>query len=126
MRTNLLELSNGDYQVREIKVKLESNNRDIKNEYLVFSLSSSYEIISLNYALEKHKYLNIIEQGAKLGDSVNRQKILDFIETYRTAYNKKELQYIEKVFSDNALIIVGRVLQETDNEDWFKFSKLGE
>ena len=78
--------------------------------------------------LEKHKYQYIIEQGKKEEDIGNRQKITEFIETYRTAYNKKDLIYIEKVFSDDALIIVGRVLQETDKneEDWFKFSKLGE
>jgi hypothetical protein len=37
---------------------------------------------------------------------------LDFLENYRTAYNRKDISYIKKVFSDNALIITGTVLKE--------------
>ena len=38
-------------------------------------------------------------------DVVNYNKILDFIEKLRTAYNCKDLEYLENVYSDNALII---------------------
>jgi hypothetical protein len=44
---------------------------------------------------------------------------LDFIENYRTAYNRKDLQYITDVFSDNALIIVGKVVKlKEDSPDY--------
>jgi hypothetical protein len=37
----------------------------------------------------------------------SRVTIINFIENYKTAYALKRLDYIESIFSDNALIIVG-------------------
>ncbi|MEI6143074.1 MAG: hypothetical protein WCP85_27600, partial [Mariniphaga sp.] len=37
--------------------------------------------------------------------------LLDFLENYKTAYALKRLDYIESIFADDALIIVGKVLE---------------
>ena len=48
-------------------------------------------------------------------------KILDFLERFRMAYNSKDINFLEKVYSDDALIIVGTVLKEKQgSEDMLK------
>ena len=42
-----------------------------------------------------------------------RLTLLSFLEDYRTAYCLKDLEYINKVFADDAYIIVGRVLKSS-------------
>ena len=51
-------------------------------------------------------------------DSVKLGRILDFLERFRLAYNSKDSIYLEKVYSDDALIIVGTVLTENKNKDY--------
>lgn len=45
-----------------------------------------------------------------------RMKILDYVEHFRTAYNQKDLKFIRQVFSDDALIITGRVITTRKTE----------
>ena len=37
--------------------------------------------------------------------------ILDYVEQFRTAYNQKDIDFLENVFSDDALIITGKVIR---------------
>ncbi len=46
-------------------------------------------------------------------DSQNRQMILDYCEHLRTAYTTKDIDFLKQVFSNEALIIVGRVIRST-------------
>ena len=41
----------------------------------------------------------------------SRMVLMNFLEDYRTAYAFKQLEYLRKIFSDNALIIVGHVIE---------------
>jgi hypothetical protein len=50
--------------------------------------------------------------------------IIHFIETYKTAYALKRLDYIESIFSDNALIIVGRIVKTATMENRFTADKV--
>jgi len=43
----------------------------------------------------------------------DKYSLIKFMEFYKTAYSLKRLKYIESIFSDNALIIVGTVLKES-------------
>lgn len=43
--------------------------------------------------------------------------ILQYVERFRTAYNQKDLPTIEKMFSDDALIITGRVVMAKPQGD---------
>ena len=48
---------------------------------------------------------------AKEWDERDRLTLITFLEDYRTAYCLRDMTYIKKVFSDDAYIIVGKVLQ---------------
>lgn len=51
----------------------------------------------------------------RCGTVVEREKqmeIMKYVERFRTAYNQKDIQYIEDIFSDDALIITGNVVMK--------------
>ena len=52
----------------------------------------------------------------KSTDLKHRRYILDYIERLRTAYNQKDIKFIEQVFNDNTLFIQGNV-KTTKNEE---------
>ena len=45
-----------------------------------------------------------------------RQMILDYVEQFRTAYNTKDIAFLEQIFSDDALIITGKVVKSVPSE----------
>ncbi|MDP8240104.1 MAG: hypothetical protein P9X24_13525 [Candidatus Hatepunaea meridiana] len=109
----LLKLKKGGYEIRNIRVKRISDEGMSGNRYqnLVFTLDNKGKIISVRFAMENKYYQQILEDGERLKDFEFRQEILEFIEIFRTAYNRKDIGFLRKVYSDNALIIVGRVLK---------------
>ena len=60
------------------------------------------------------------ESLERCGATVDKEKsmiILQYIERFRTAYNQRDIETIEKMFSDDALIITGKVvIQKPLNE----------
>lgn len=44
-------------------------------------------------------------------DAQNRQMILNYVEHLRTSYTTKDIDFLEQLFSENALIIVGTVIK---------------
>ena len=53
------------------------------------------------------------ESMERCGSVVEKEKqmiILQYVERFRTAYNQKDLSYIQQLFSDDALIITGHVV----------------
>lgn len=113
LTTSLLTLPGGDKQVRNIPVIVKDGNKTAREE-LVITLNAQGEIKDVFFGIEQHKYKELAQQGETLQDFRRRQFILDFLENFRTAYNRKDLDLLEATFSENALIIVGRVVEETD------------
>ncbi|MCK4446360.1 MAG: hypothetical protein KAW56_04690 [Candidatus Marinimicrobia bacterium] len=134
--TKLLNLPNGGYEVRDIKVKV--NMRNTKGnpyQYIVFTLNNRGFVTDVRFAMENIHYYEIIKEGERLKDFAYRQQILQFIEIFRTAYNRKDIEFLRKVYSKDALIIVGKVIKQEPNspdlldgcylpQDQIKFLKL--
>ena len=55
--------------------------------------------------------INLDEGGQEITDWENQYIILQQLERFRTAYNMKDINTIEAMFSDDALIITGNVVQ---------------
>lgn len=113
-----LEISNGGYQVRNVPISMMEAEDGMKDQELVFSLTSAGMIDDISIAIDEHKYKEIMEEHESVEDLYRRQIIVDFVENYRTSYNRKDLDYIESVFSDNALIITGKVIREKPKSDF--------
>ena len=87
-------------------------------EDVVLSFDASGKIHWLSFALDKDAADDILTKGS-WSDTV-RQTILSFMEDYKTAYCLERTDYLNQVFSDDALIIVGHVLktlERTDDKD---------
>ena len=129
-RTALLELPSGQYEVRGIVVRVKMGpTRGNPLQELVFTFNREGQIVHLRYAMEQEHYRSIIEAGRKLDDLAYREQILHFLEIFRTAYNKKDLAYLEKAYSEDALIIVGKVIRKAEKSSRYiglEHSTLGE
>lgn len=109
--TRLLLLGNGGYEVRDIRVKLKKNPGGNPYQYLVFTLSENGQVEDVRTGLAKQHFQKLQEEGDSLKDFAFRQQIIQFVELFRTAYNRRDIDYLDKVFSDDALIIVGKVVK---------------
>jgi len=108
--TRVLKSSNG-YQVRNIPVFIEEGKTDEDQfQSMVIEFTLDGRISDLYIALEWHQYANIIGNSNDVSDVRHRQMILDLVENFRTAYNSKDMPFLNEIYSDEALIITGKVL----------------
>jgi hypothetical protein len=99
-------LSKGNsYQVRDIPVIFGKNKIDMVIEY-----SPGGIIDTLYLELTVHD-TSVTFEGLTDKDKPRGDSIIKFIEVIRTYYYEKKISSIEKLYSDDALIIVGRVLE---------------
>ena len=114
--TKLLNLPNGGYEVRDIKVKVNmQNTKGNPYQYIVFTFDDTGLITDVRFAMNNTHYLEIIKEGERLQDFAYRQPIIQFLEIFRTAYNRKDIEFLRKVYSKDALIIVGKVIKQEPN-----------
>jgi hypothetical protein len=110
--TKLLKLANGDYEVRDIKVKVAMGDTPgLPYQYLVFTIKPNGAIDDVRFSMERTHYQQIMEAGERLRDLPIREQLVNLIEIYRTAHNRKDLDYLKQIYSEDALIIVGRVVK---------------
>lgn len=112
IKESLLNVPNGGYQIRNIPLLMKNGEGNTINQEAVINFNSYGMIEDLYFGIEQTKYKSLIGMGTDVQDFRRRQIILDFIENFRTAYNRKDIELIEKTFSNNALIIVGKVMKE--------------
>ena len=99
----------GGFMARSLPMRFTFSNRRSFVEQVVFQVdTAAHKISNLTFALSDHMVRSILEH--EQWNERSRLAIIDFIETYQTAYALKRLDYLQSVFSDDALIIVGKVL----------------
>ena len=111
-----LKTSNG-YQVRGIPVDILAADGDEARQELTINFDTEGTISNVAIAIEMNRYEELMAQKQSDLDYARRQIIVDFIEDFRTAYNRKDNAMLNSVFSDKALIITGRVVKEKPNSD---------
>ena len=100
------------YQVRNIPLMMRPTDSSFnEDEYqeAVFSFDRNGNMESFYLTLSMNLYMNVIKSNKSVTDLRRRQLILDYVEHFRTAYNQKDKEFLEAVFSDDALIITGKV-----------------
>ncbi|MDX2128541.1 MAG: hypothetical protein SFU91_05850 [Chloroherpetonaceae bacterium] len=116
LKVNLLELPTGKgYEIRDIPLSLTLDDGSIQKELGVFVFNLKGEIEDLYFGLGTQA--TKVTNGEDVTDLRLRKLILDFAENFRTSYNRKDILFLQKVFSDNALIITGKVIQEKPSKD---------
>lgn len=114
-------ITTGDgYQIRNIPLMMKpTGEREFnEDEYqeAVVSFDRQGNVESFYLSISMNLYMNVIKSNLELTDLRRRQLILDYVEQFRTAYNQKDLPFLNQVFSDDALIITGRVITQKHAE----------
>ena len=86
-----------------------ANNQKVFIENVVFSMNGEGKIDGLNFALEQQTIDDILKKSK--WDDYRKAVLINFLESYKTAFALKRLDYISSIFSDDALIIVGQVVK---------------
>ncbi|MCK9266889.1 LPP20 family lipoprotein [bacterium] len=129
IRTGEIQLKlsklNDQYLVRSIPFKFmfPNNNREFIEE-VVFILNKEGKIDGINFALSQRTIEDIMNKDEGFGTLMQKQQIVHFMESYKTAYCLENIDYIEKIFSDKALIIIGQKIETAENIDKIYASKL--
>lgn len=104
--------ADGDCVVcRGLPLSCRFNRGRVFNEKLSFYIdSNSKQITHVAMGLGREA-MNDVVLGHLDWSEKSRTRIVGFLEDYRTAYATKNLEYLDKVFDDNAVIVLGKRLQ---------------
>lgn len=115
------------YQVRNIPLMMKpTGEREFNEEEYqeaVISFDRQGNVESFYLSISMNLYMNVIKSNLELTDLRRRQMILDYVEQFRTAYNKKDIKFLNQVFSEDALIITGKVIT-TKHAEGFTSQKI--
>ena len=102
------------YQVRNIPLFLKDMPEDETEKEIAINFDKSGAIEDVYFTLDMNNYKAIMEsEDNEVKDLRCRSAILNFVENFRTAYNRKDIDLLAKVYSDDALIITGKVIKQT-------------
>ena len=127
--TNCLRLGGGQFsgwQVRNIEVEMKPIDDTYKGnriQEVCIDFDKNGRIVDFNFTLGINQYMRIIKEGEELDDLDRRMQILHYVEQFRNAYNQKDIDFMDAVFSEDALIITGKVIRRVPNEMRFSSSR---
>lgn len=111
------------YQVRGIPliVNAADGSEELSYQEAVVNFDAEGVITSFYYTINPELYskLRMTQMGDKrheVSEIKDRMMILDYVEHFRTSYNQKDLKFLRQVFSDDALIITGKVIKVRKTE----------
>ena len=108
--------TNTGYQVRNIPLMMKpltvEFQEDEHYQEAVISFDRQGNVESFYLSINMNLYMNVIKNNLEITDHRRRQLILDYVEQFRTSYNTKDIKFLEQVFSDDALIITGKVIEQ--------------
>lgn len=104
-----------EFEIRQIPVEMKPLDNTYKGEIhkeLTISFNRNGMITGVRTAMDNNSYMSLMAGGMSVKDVRMRREILKFVEDFRSYYDEKNLNAIDEIFSDNALIITGRVLRK--------------
>lgn len=109
-----LHISKG-FQIRQIPLMIRTNDKEATtdDEYQegVLNFDANGTITRFNLTIGTNIYQDVMKKGKDVTDVQRRQQILAYVEHFRTAYNEKDLLFLDRIFSEDALIITGSVTE---------------
>lgn len=132
---SVIRLGNGHWECREIFGIIENGDNQLEQE-LILVFDENFALVDARFAMGYELFRTIISESKDIKDEFRRRQIIGYLEHLRTAYNKKDIDYIEQQFSEDALIIVGTRVQKaperynrqpsvnSEKTEQFKLSKL--
>ncbi len=108
-----LNYANG-YEVRQIPINLiplDDSFNGIKERELTISLNFSGKITGVFMSLSNNDTRSFLENAKGVTDVSRRLEIRGFVEKFRQYYIEKDIESLDKIFADDALIITGTVIK---------------
>lgn len=100
------------FQVRNIgvtmKPKDDAYDGPARRE-LAIDFGPTGVIEDINFAMGSTVYSDLIKTGEKLDDLDRRMQIIHWCEQFQNAYNKCDIAFMQRIFSDDAIIITGKI-----------------
>ena len=107
---------NDEVLCRSITIQFDFRNTPGFSQDVVFRFDTINKVVtSLAFRLSDQAEYDIISKTKWPEES--RLILVNFLEDYQTAYALKRHRYLESIYSDDALIIVGRVVKRTEIPD---------
>jgi hypothetical protein len=108
--------SDGDVMCRPVPMMFAFANNNRKfSEDVVFHFNVDTLISNITFGLNKES-INSITSNPKYAVK-DQMTIINFLENYKTAFALKRIDYLESIFADDALIIVGKYVKVAPNAD---------
>jgi len=92
----------------------ESNDRQFIED-VTFTINADNKIDNISFSLSRIALDDIMSHSRWPED--NKLQLIQFMENYKTAYALERIDFIESIFSDDALIIIGRILEKAEPID---------
>lgn len=106
------------YLLRQIPLILEPQDESFTSgtyQEAVVEFDKTGKITDFRFALDA-QLSESMERCGSVVETERRMIILDYIEQFRTAYCTKDINFMEKIFSDDAVIITGKVIRTRPND----------
>lgn len=100
---------NGEVICRSLPMRFSFNNMSFTRDVVFRFDKETKKVTSIAFRLSDTAESCVWDVDEWKIDS--RLILINFLEDYQTAYAFKQLDYLDKIFSDNALIIVGHVVE---------------
>jgi uncharacterized protein YuzE len=96
-----------EYQIRNIPVIMSSATEETKEEEIAINFDKDGKVNNIMVIVKEQQYTEILKSNIEVKDFVQKQRITDFVDRFRDAYNCKDIKTLELIFSNDALIITG-------------------
>lgn len=86
-------------------------NRHRFVENVVFDFNAQDKISNVSFSLGSIAINDILDKPDAFGSDEEKYFLIRFMENYKTAFALKRIDYLEAIFDENALIIVGNIVE---------------
>lgn len=105
------------YEIRQIPVEMKPLDNTYRGELhkeLTMSFSRQGTITGVRMAMDRNSYLTLVRNSNSNVEMRMRNEILKFVEDFRSYYVERNINALKNIFSDDALIITGRVVRRVE------------
>lgn len=112
------ELPSKELQIRNIRLimkPIEGESKDVswkKYQEGVITVDTTGCITNFHVAIDPELYISVMGSAKAVEDVERRTLILEYVERFRNAYNLKDMNFLQQIYSDDALIITGKVIKQ--------------
>ena len=111
----------GGFRIQNIGVlmnpKEESGYDGEKRREIYIDFDKTGKIVDFNFNMGMNMYTEILKKGEELGDLDRRMQIIDWCEHFAKAYCDKNMKFMQTIFSDDAIIITGKMTMQRVHTD---------